>query len=76
MAQTISFRAPKELSERLDIVASETERKKTFHIIKAIEHYLDKYADLQISLDRLKNKDDKLISIKEVNSRYLLCGGK
>lgn len=66
MAQTISFRASQGLYDKLDMVANETERKKTYHIVKAIEYYLEEYADLQISLDRLNDHSDKIISIEEL----------
>jgi predicted DNA-binding protein len=61
MSKTLSVRFPDSISDELEEVSAETERSKSFHITKAVEKYLEEYADLQIALDRLKNKDDELI---------------
>ena len=62
MGTAISVRLPEVLVEKLDGVAKETERPRSFIIQKALETYLDDYADLMIALERLRDKDDKLIS--------------
>jgi RHH-type rel operon transcriptional repressor/antitoxin RelB len=66
MSTTMSVRLPKELSEQLDSIAKETERPRSFIILKALESYIEDYADLQIALDRLHDKTDPLISGKEL----------
>lgn len=66
MSTTISVRLPEKMVRELSDVASNTERSKSFHIQKAVELYLNDYADLQIALDRLKNNHDKLISGNEL----------
>jgi RHH-type transcriptional regulator, rel operon repressor / antitoxin RelB len=66
MATAISVRLPKELSERLDNIARETERPRSYIIQKALESYLEDYADLQVALDRLHDKTDAVISGKEL----------
>jgi RHH-type transcriptional regulator, rel operon repressor / antitoxin RelB len=65
MATAISVRLPKELSERLDNIAKETERPRSYIVQKALEAYLEDYADLQVALDRLHDKTDAVISGKE-----------
>ncbi|MBC8323496.1 MAG: DNA-binding protein [Candidatus Marinimicrobia bacterium] len=65
MSKTISVRLPDSISDELDDISLETERSKSFHITKAVEKYLEEFADLQIALDRLKDKDDELITSEE-----------
>lgn len=66
MGIAISIRLPDDLVEQLDTVAAETERPRTFLIQKALESYLEEYADLQISLDRLRDKEDVPLTGKEL----------
>lgn len=66
MNTVISVRLPKELSEQLESIARETERPRSFIIQKALESYIEDYADLQIALDRLHDKSDPIISGKEL----------
>ena len=66
MNTVISVRLPKELSEQLETIARETERPRSFIIQKALESYIEDYADLQIALDRLHDKSDPMISGKEL----------
>jgi len=68
MSITISVRLPENIANHLADVASETERSKSFHIQKAIEMYLEEFADVQIALDRLRDKDDPLISSEELRA--------
>ena len=65
MNTAISVRLPKALADRLDTIAKETERPRSYIIQKALESYLEDYADLQIALDRLHDKTDPIISRKE-----------
>jgi len=51
MRMAISVRVPEKLVTELDDVAKETERSRSFHVQKAIEAYLEDYADLQIAVD-------------------------
>ena len=66
MSTTVSLRLPDELAAKLADIAKETERPKSFIIQKAIESYLDDIADLQVALDRLQDKTDKVISSDEM----------
>jgi len=66
MSTAISVRLPKELSEQLESIAKETERPRSFIIQKALESYIEDYADLQVALDRLHNKTDPIVSGKEL----------
>jgi len=61
---TISVRVTDALAGELENVAKEAERPKSFIIQKAIEAYLEDYADLQIALDRLRDTSDAVVSSK------------
>lgn len=66
MSALLSVRVPDVLAHRLQRVAKETERPKSFVVQKAIEAYLNDYADLQVALDRLHDTRDPVISLKEM----------
>jgi RHH-type rel operon transcriptional repressor/antitoxin RelB len=66
MSAAISVRLPIDLVKRLDGVAKETERPRSFIVQKALESYIEDFADLQIALDRLHDQRDPIISGKEL----------
>ena len=66
MNTAISVRLPKDLADQLDSIAKETERPRSYIIQKAVESYIEDYADLQVALDRLHDKTDAVISGKEL----------
>lgn len=66
MRSTVSIRLPDELTKHLDDIAKETERPRSFHIQKALEAYIEDFADLRIAIDRLRNPKDEVISGKEL----------
>ena len=66
MNTAISVRLPKELATQLDSIAKETERPRSFIIQKALESYIEDFADLQIALDRFHDQADPVISGKEL----------
>jgi RHH-type transcriptional regulator, rel operon repressor / antitoxin RelB len=66
MNTAISVRLPKELTVQLDNIAKETERPRSYIVQKALESYIEDYADLQVALDRLHDKTDPVISGKEL----------
>jgi len=70
MSTAISVRLPKELAEQLDNIAKETERPRSFIIQKALESYIEDFADLQIALDRLHDRTDPIVSGKEVTQAH------
>jgi len=69
MASNISLRLPEELTQALDSLASTLDRPKSYVIRKALEAYLAEYADYQIALDRLRDKDDPIISTSELRKK-------
>ena len=66
MNRAISVRLPKALADHLDSIARETERPRSYIIQKAIESYIEDYADLQVALDRLRDKTDPVVCRKEL----------
>ncbi|HVO67439.1 MAG TPA: ribbon-helix-helix domain-containing protein [Syntrophales bacterium] len=66
MNTAISIRLPEDLAKQLNNIAKETERSRSFIIQKALESYLEDYADLQVALDRLHDKSDPIISSKKM----------
>ncbi len=68
MSSPISIRLPEATAKALDAVASATDRPKTYVILRALEAYLADYADYQIALDRLRDKDDPVISASALRS--------
>ena len=65
MSTPVSIRLSDELAKQLDGIAKETERPRSYIIQKALESYIEDYADLQIALDRLHDKTDPIISSKK-----------
>ena len=66
MPGVISVRLPPDLAAKLDALARELDRPRTFIIRKALENYLSETLDYQIALDRLKDQDDEVLSADEV----------
>jgi len=66
MSTSVSVRISDDLIKKLDCLAKETERSRSFLIQKALEAYLDELADLQIALDRLHDTADPIISIDDM----------
>ena len=69
MSQAISVRLPDDLTKNLERLAKATDRPKTYLIKKAVETYLEEYAEYQIALDRLRDKDDEIITGTELGKR-------
>jgi RHH-type transcriptional regulator, rel operon repressor / antitoxin RelB len=66
ISTAVSVRLPDDVARNLEDLAKTIERPKTYVIRKAIEEYLKEYADYLIALERLNDKDDKIISDEEM----------
>ena len=66
MSTALSVRLPDILAEELNDISLTTERSKSFLVQKALESYLHDQADLQVSLDRLRDTSDSIISMDEM----------
>ena len=69
MVKPVSIRLPAGVLVALDRVASTVDRPRSYLVRKAVEAYLDEYAEYQVALDRLRDKDDKVIPGKELKKR-------
>ena len=66
MSTAVSIRLPESLAKELDHIAKETERPRSFHVQKALEGYIEDFADVQIALDRLRDQKDPVVSSREM----------
>ena len=69
MSNTMSLRLPNRLAQELGKLATTLERPKSYLVRKAVETYLTEYADYQLALDRLRDKDDAVLSGTELRKR-------
>ena len=61
------IKLPDELLEELDKIAKKTSKPKSFHLRRAIRAYIEEYRDLEIALERSKNKKkDRLITSEQL----------
>ena len=66
VSTAVSIRLPDTITKELDHIAKETERPRSFHVQKALESYIDEFADVQIALDRLRDQKDPVVSSREM----------
>ena len=62
MSIAVSIRLPNTIAKELNHIAEETERPRSFHVQKALESYIEDFADVQIALDRLRDQKDPVVS--------------
>ena len=70
MSSPLSVRLKDRTARALEKLSKATDRPKTYFIEKALESYLAEHADYQIALDRLRDKDDPVISSAELRKRF------
>ncbi len=70
MSKVITVRIPEEISEKLDDLSKEIRREKSFIIKSALVQYLDEYMDYQVALDRLRDKDDEIITSEDLRKEF------
>ena len=66
MTVSMSLRISEQVFSELEKLAQLTDRSKSYLVKKAIEQYLKEYADYKIALDRLQDKDDKILSSEQM----------
>jgi RHH-type rel operon transcriptional repressor/antitoxin RelB len=69
MSTSVSLRLADDTARALEDLAKATDRPKTYFVEKALESYLAEYADYQVALDRLRNKDDPIVSSADLRKR-------
>ena len=66
MSRPFSIRLPDVLAAELDEAARSAERSRSYLVQKALEAYLTDLSDLQVSLDRLRDPTDSVITLEEM----------
>jgi predicted DNA-binding protein len=66
MTEALSIRLPDDVAKRLDELAKSLDRPKTYIVTKALREYLEEYGDYLIALHRLNDKNDRVISEREL----------
>ncbi len=66
MNEAVSVRLPEDVARRLDELAKSLDRPKTYIVTKALREYLEDYEDYLIALHRLNDKNDRVVSRKEL----------
>ncbi|MFH1691835.1 MAG: DNA-binding protein [Candidatus Omnitrophota bacterium] len=64
-----AFRLPKDLVNRLSVLAKATHRSEKFYVSEALVHYFDDYADAQIAKDRFSDPKSKIITGKDLRKK-------
>lgn len=67
----ITARVPDELVEALDAAAEKSNRSRADIIRQALEHYLEDYDDLEISLARLQDPTDPALPWPQAKQELL-----
>ena len=63
---TLTLRVEDQLDRKLQRLAKETERPKSYFIKKALELYLQEYDDYQIALARRADKDEEILTMTQM----------
>ncbi len=66
LSELVSLRLPEDLAKRLKELAKSIDRPKTYIIKKALQEYFEEYEDYLTALERLNDKDDRVIGEKEL----------
>ncbi len=66
MTEAVSVRLPDDIAKRLNELARSLNRPKTYIVTKALREYIEEYEDHLVAMHRLNDKDDKVVSEKEL----------
>jgi RHH-type transcriptional regulator, rel operon repressor / antitoxin RelB len=69
ISTSISVRLPDDMAKDLEDLSETLDRSKGYLIKKAVENYLEEYSDYLIALERLNDKDDRVISGDDMRER-------
>jgi RHH-type rel operon transcriptional repressor/antitoxin RelB len=69
MSPSLTVRVSDDIARRLDALAKSLDRPKSYIVKKAMESYLDEYSDYLIAVKRLNDKDDAIITSRELRER-------
>jgi RHH-type rel operon transcriptional repressor/antitoxin RelB len=71
-----SIRLEEKLDRKLERLAKDTERPKSYFIKKALELYLDEYDEYQIALACRADKDDEMLTLLQAKKALHVYGPK
>lgn len=63
---SVALRLPDGLFQKLKAITKQLNTSKSHIIRKALEIYIKEYVDYQIALGRLNDKDDEIVSSKDM----------
>ena len=66
MSEAVSVRLPDDVARRLDDLAKSIDRPRTYIVTKALREYLAEYEDYLVAMHRLNDKNDRVVSEKEL----------
>ena len=72
MSSSLTIRIPDDVASSLEALAKSLDRPKSYIVKKAMESYIAEYSDYLIALNRLRDKDDAVISSEELRKRLAL----
>lgn len=78
MTRMLSIRLEDEIDQRLEFLASETGRTKTFYVREAVLEHLEALEDAFLAdkvLSKVRNGEEKTLSLKEAMSSLGLTDG-
>lgn len=65
----IAVRLDKQTEDRLEKLAKETNRPKSYYVREAIKQYLTEQEDYEVALNRFHDQTDEIISSDEMRER-------
>ena len=63
---SVSIRLPDDMADSLKSLSETIDRSKAYIIKKALQAYLEDYSDYLVAQERLNDKNDKVVSSKEM----------
>jgi RHH-type rel operon transcriptional repressor/antitoxin RelB len=70
ISTSVSIRLPDDMADSLKSLSETIDRSKAYIIKKALQAYLEDYSDYLIALERLNDKNDKVVSSEEMRELY------
>ena len=69
MSSSLTIRIPDDIASNLEALAKSLDRPKSYIVKKAMESYIAEYSDYLIALNRLHDKDDAIITSRDLRKR-------
>lgn len=67
--RVLPVRLTPEMENELERLCRETQRPKSYFVRKALENFLEEESLYRIALERWENRDDSIITAKEIHER-------